>query len=293
MLTIVIMTRDRPQFLKECLSSVIQAKDNCKYNVQVIVSDNSRYMSNETENCCKSFNVTYKRQDGKKSFPEHFNLLKKYIQSKYFMVLHDDDRIYRHYLENAIEYMEKNSIQAYCGNSKIINKGSYTRDSFFQIQKYKYIKGDKLLRDYLLSKSTAQLSLYVFSSLHKDLAFSNNSIYSDVNLLVDSAFVGRMVWDRKLSGEWHCHGENISSMPFYSQRRSLIKEMQTKYDALLVNKLGMHYRLFHRFINIINNRDYSIFRRKRLLRLFLFRLSGIGLLQFFINRAVLKLVRFL
>jgi len=91
-LTLVIPTRDRPDFLEKCLRSVF----SCQAEIpSVIVSDNSITDHSAIATLRRQYGFAYIRQSGKLSQTEHLNICCKELPSTpWVLVLHDDDELY-------------------------------------------------------------------------------------------------------------------------------------------------------------------------------------------------------
>ena len=70
LLTIVILSRDRPEFLEKCLRSVFEDQ---KVVPNVIVSDNSTRDHIGIKKLRSNYPFTYVRQSGQLSMTEHHN----------------------------------------------------------------------------------------------------------------------------------------------------------------------------------------------------------------------------
>ena len=90
LLSIVIPTRDRPEFLKACLRSVYESQSQ----IDVIVSDNSTRHHPEIEQLRTRYGFSYVRQSGKLSATDHLNACLELASSKWIWMLHDDDELY-------------------------------------------------------------------------------------------------------------------------------------------------------------------------------------------------------
>lgn len=111
--TLVIMTRDRPKMLIDCINS-----SEGKLG-QLIVSDNS------VADYSYKFPlyVTYVRRNGLLTGPEHFNTVVSEMRTKYFCIFHDDDLFIP---DCFLEYMKfcnaQSNASAYCANALIADK---------------------------------------------------------------------------------------------------------------------------------------------------------------------------
>jgi hypothetical protein len=91
LLTIVVMTRDRIDFLKLALQSVFERQ---KRVPPVIVSDNSTHDYPEMEGLRRQYGFTYVRQSGTLTATEHHNVCLTLPTTRWMWLLHDDDELY-------------------------------------------------------------------------------------------------------------------------------------------------------------------------------------------------------
>jgi len=90
LVTIVIPTRDRPDFLEKCLRSVFESQSTLPH---VIVSDNSTSDQPAMETLQSRYGFIYVRQSGQLSPTEHFNACLQLPSSPWIWMIHDDDEL--------------------------------------------------------------------------------------------------------------------------------------------------------------------------------------------------------
>ncbi len=91
LLTIVIPTRNRPDFLELCLRSVFERQDQTP---PVIVSDNSTAEMPGLDSLRNRYEFSYIRQSGQLSMTDHHNACLRLPQTPWVLLLHDDDELY-------------------------------------------------------------------------------------------------------------------------------------------------------------------------------------------------------
>jgi hypothetical protein len=91
LLTVVILSRDRPEFLEKCLRSVFE-KQTVAPNV--IVSDNSSQDHVAIKRLRSAYPFTYVRQSGHLSMTEHHNACLMLPSTPWLWLVHDDDELY-------------------------------------------------------------------------------------------------------------------------------------------------------------------------------------------------------
>jgi SAM-dependent methyltransferase/glycosyltransferase involved in cell wall biosynthesis len=104
LLTIVIPTRNRPDFLELCLRSVFESQDVVP---NVIVSDNSTYDLDAVQSLRKRYGFSYIRQSGKLSMTEHHNACLNMPRTPWAMLLHDDDELYPNALSKLQSFLHE------------------------------------------------------------------------------------------------------------------------------------------------------------------------------------------
>jgi SAM-dependent methyltransferase/glycosyltransferase involved in cell wall biosynthesis len=119
LLTIVIPTRDRPDFLELSLRSVFERQNNIP---RVIVSDNSTKDSPAIDFLRSKYPFSYVRQSGKLSMFNHHNACLKMASTRWAILLHDDDEL----SSNVIDRLE--SFLAKCDDSGLVVGGTQLID---------------------------------------------------------------------------------------------------------------------------------------------------------------------
>ncbi len=101
-LTIVIPTRDRPDFLEKCLRSVYE----CQTGIPtVIVSDNSTTDQPAIRVFQSKYGFDYVRQSGALNQTAHLNLCLGLASTPWTLILHDDDELYPDCLEKVETFL--------------------------------------------------------------------------------------------------------------------------------------------------------------------------------------------
>jgi hypothetical protein len=91
LLTVVIPTRDRPDFLELCLRSVFESQTAVP---DVIVSDNSITHHPAVETLRRKYDFAYVRRSGSLTNYDHLNACLRLPTTRWMMLLHDDDELY-------------------------------------------------------------------------------------------------------------------------------------------------------------------------------------------------------
>ena len=104
LLTIVIPTRNRPDFLELCLRSVFECQEVVP---NVIVSDNSTSDLDAVQSLRKRYGFSYIRQSGKLSMTDHHNACLSVPQTPWALLLHDDDELSPNILARLETFLPK------------------------------------------------------------------------------------------------------------------------------------------------------------------------------------------
>ncbi len=112
--TVIIPTRDRPEFLEHCLRSVFENQDSIP---PVIVSDNSSFDCTAIDILREKYPFSYVRQSGTMTMTEHHNACMKLPATSWVLLLHDDDELY----PNAVGRLESFLLKS--GDSGLIVGG--------------------------------------------------------------------------------------------------------------------------------------------------------------------------
>jgi glycosyltransferase involved in cell wall biosynthesis len=90
LLTIVIPTRNRADFLELCLKSIFERQTKIP---KVVVSDNSAFDVPAIDVLRAKYNFAYVRQSGKLSMTDHHNACLELVSTPWALLLHDDDEL--------------------------------------------------------------------------------------------------------------------------------------------------------------------------------------------------------
>jgi len=156
-LTIFLTAYERPSFLKECLISL---KNQTYKNFKIIVLDNSKSNKNE-EIINKNKDLKIKYFKNKVNIGAVNNIHQAYdwsINTKYFMIFHDDDKMHPEYIEKCMEILTKNNNITWVGSD-------YTNDA--KLKKIDNLK-KKILSKKDLIKETFKGISFAYSSLIYD-----------------------------------------------------------------------------------------------------------------------------
>lgn len=138
-LTILIMTFDRPEYLSECLDSI--DKQSFK-NFDLIVSDNGSSKDySKVINKFKHLNIEYIKHEGnnRTTVDNYRYCFGKKISTKYIMVFHDDDIMHPNLLSSSINILEDNKNIAWT-NANYKSFNIQLSSNFFEEKKITFSK---------------------------------------------------------------------------------------------------------------------------------------------------------
>src|SRR5918996_4149579 len=125
LLTIVISTRNRPEFLELCLRSVFDCQDVVP---NVIVSDNSTSDLDVVQSLRKRYGFSYIRQSGNLSMTEHHNACLNLPRTPWALLLHDDDELFPNALSRLQAFLpDCNSAGVVIGGTQHIDAQGVAR----------------------------------------------------------------------------------------------------------------------------------------------------------------------
>ncbi|MFN9624325.1 MAG: glycosyltransferase family 2 protein [Cyanobacteriota bacterium] len=133
MLTVVICTCNRPEFLRKALQSV-QAQTALSRISKVIVSENGGV--NASQSICEtefpSLPIDFIFQDPPRAPGEHFLSLESRVSTPYLAILHDDDWWLPHHIQSSLEALSATNSLASFSNYDYSRGPSYYRSSTYR-----------------------------------------------------------------------------------------------------------------------------------------------------------------
>lgn len=215
---IFILTRNRPEYIVDCLQSVLLQTYT---DLEVIVSDNST--NDATEKILRSFigtpKFTYRKRQQSYNVYDHFNLCLSESSRDYVMLFHDDDTLEPEAIALMADILKKNSeISAVSTNSLFINSNGQ-KTSIFN----KSLIADTILsspKDLILGFFSTPMLITPFSSyLYRrtsiqslQLLYKEGRKHADVSFLAKVARSGKIYWIAKELMNYRIHGNNDSGI---------------------------------------------------------------------------------
>ena len=149
-LQFVILSRDRPEFLKQAIDSVL-AQNEPLVEFELIVSDNS-----ENENVAKMIEKNYEIDSFKVitrtptlSSRDHFQLVVSELTSEYTVLFHDDDVLHPDYIKTMCAFLENtNEIVSAVGCNAFIFRKNIKKCAD-KMHSFRVVKSFNKRRDFL------------------------------------------------------------------------------------------------------------------------------------------------
>jgi len=233
MIRLVVLSRNRPDFLKETIHSFLdQNIDKKKFNI--VVSDNST--NNDVSSMMQYFlpnrQIEYIRRDPPVSSHQHFLTVLEETKEDYLVIFHDDDVLHPDYLEKmhyAIKKIDGVAIgcNAYIFKNKILD--AKKKPHGFSSSKI-FNNNQEFLEQYLPGGPwIAPYSSYMYKTAAlKKIKFKDSSksgIGSDVLMINDLINLGDVIWIPEYLMYYRLHENNDSNNVYMSWKIALINKM--------------------------------------------------------------------
>jgi GT2 family glycosyltransferase len=219
-LDIYILCRDRIDYLKECLESVLVAGN---HKARIVISDNS--IGDDVEKFIQDLfkQVEYVRRVPALDVLEHHNMILRETNAEYLVMFHDDDLMAENYVEQMLSLIEADRSLAAVGcNAKIIKgevriEKTFIKDSSGEItfnNAYSFIIHYLKISTY----GPAPFSSYIYRMSKVDKKFmqkNQGGKYSDSSFLAGLLESGGIKWSLRPYIYYRIHEGNgckISSM---------------------------------------------------------------------------------
>ena len=141
LLTVVIPTRDRPDFLELALRSVVERQETIP---KIIVSDNSTRDLPELEVLRRKYGFSYVRQSGQLSMFDHHNACLRLPSTPWAFLLHDDDELSPNIVRKLESLAKSSDAGAIVGGIEYIDENSARRGSWLPDREGNF-KGEEIV----------------------------------------------------------------------------------------------------------------------------------------------------
>lgn len=227
LVTIIIPTLRRPQWLREALQSAVS---QTYLNLQIIVSDNGS--GDSTPKIVSEFNDPriFFRQNTK-TIPaiDHYHQCLSYAKGTYFLMLSDDDKISPGYIESMVELMVEfpQTTAAFGSSCTIDSQGRITQSRL--LDKVWHEPGAHFLRDWFLHKrqlpTFSVISVFTRTDLVREYGgpppFHN---LSDIAFVISLALAGHVSFSHKGCFYYRVHAAGDCLTMSWTDRLESIKE---------------------------------------------------------------------
>lgn len=291
-LDVFVLTRDRPEFLGECLGTLYECFETMG-SIRLIVSDNSVTLSLRNKNLVESRfpGCIYRRRDTAVSIWEHVRIIATEVEADFFCMLHDDDLYDKNFLRETLEELESDPLLIAVGtNGRAIDIAGKTLSPFFRGGRFAFRSPADLLARYYSMLGTAVWSSYVYrkATINHELLDGLGACgnHSDVQFLLSLYNGGGYIkWlDKKLVYyRIHPLQENAKSniddrrklVDFYKDSTNGLPEMSQLsklyvFDSLLSERELLSDKMALFLINLPTGVRYFSVRLRRYLKKVLF-----------------------
>ena len=220
LLTIFILTYERPELLKECLENL---NNQTFKDFKVIILDNTQYIGRyDFLNANYTYKIKYIKN--KKNLGAEGNGTLAYswnIDTEYFMIFHDDDLMHENYLDYSINFLLKNNNVSWIGSNYSLNINLFNKALNNQINTFDKSK--------LISEIFKGLNYSLSSIIYKKsntLNINFNDYYQKYSILCDRPYIIDLIPDDKLIA--------IIKEPMIFYRNHLKQESKTSKSRITV-----------------------------------------------------------
>jgi cellulose synthase/poly-beta-1,6-N-acetylglucosamine synthase-like glycosyltransferase len=214
---IVILSRDRAEYLKQTIDSVLNQKTSIE-GIEIIVSDNSNKddVMEMIHQDYSSNNIKYIRRSPSVSLMKHFQLIISECRNEYTVLFHDDDIMHPNYIETMLPYMQKEGVAAVGCNSFIFNND--ISKTVGEMHKFKSVKTFIDENDFLSSYmpwsagGIAPFPCYMYKTEFlkkvKLKRISREDNFSDTLMLSAFTEYGSIIWIPNFLMYYRVHASN-------------------------------------------------------------------------------------
>lgn len=295
-ITLVLLCHNRPIFAREAIISVLNQTEK---NFKLIISDNSS--NKELNNLIKrefSYLEYISWFPGVSAF-EHFKKVISLVNTKYFVLFHDDDTMEPEFVSSILKQFELTPNVAAVGTNGYLMTpaGNIMEDKFYfkssnciEIFKDKY----NFVKRYLVGDlgGVSPFCSYAYNTelihgLYPDYRRARN--YCDAVFLSDVLDRGGIVWINKPLVRIRCHDENLSFASGVSDYKGFLSLIRTEFGLVFKKTHIDEYRLPHLIVALKRKKRKPPFS---VIKYFLFALPGLIICSSsFRNRILKKMLR--
>jgi len=229
-LTVFVLTHNRKELLLETIQSILH--QTC-HDFKFIVSDNSS--DNETTKLLTENNLLdkfeYRKRNKEYTGSEHLNLCLSEVDTKYFILFHDDDIMLPNMVERLYSVINGSDYAAVGCNAYIMKDYYCTKKMLLRGQKNIVLKTpENMIKQYLNAYSIVPFPSHIYDKEKlKKLKFTNLAEkHSDVVWLLQCNEIASILW--------------LSDVLMYYRQHSY--QDSNSYDYIAQLKLIAYFRKF-------------------------------------------------
>lgn len=278
-LTVFVLTHNRQELLLETIQSILH--QTC-HDFKFIVSDNSD--NNETYELLRQHNMLdrfdYRKRGKLYSSLEHFNLCLSEVDTKYFILFHDDDIMLPNMVDvlynaiNGSEYAAVGCNAYYFINSRVTNRQT------LKTNKDMVLSSPSVLVKQYCNRSIIPFPAYIYNKNKiGDVIFQKTcGKYGDVHWLIELNDKNKLKWLGKPNMYYRIHLGQDSQTTQFTDMCKLLRLFKKYCSQLLVINRYRCYILYAKWIKEKQSR-YNFYRKLTVLS----RYSKLLALKFFIR----------
>jgi glycosyltransferase involved in cell wall biosynthesis len=265
MIQLYILTKDRPNELKEALISAINQDSK---EIEIIVSDNSEMLETSQMMADNFSNIHYIKRVPHLEASEHSRVVIEESSAEYVMLFHDDDILEPTHVSDILSKFQKYpDLVAAASNGTYIGDFFLDNREIMNLSKDVVIERPKEIFEYYLGlhpsgSSIPPLSGYIYkASILKEVNrnFDNKcGKHADVQTLSEVLEFGNVLWLSKKTILYRVHSGQHSASEKILDRNKLLRFMLT--NGIDINSKGVVYFKFMYLLGWWKKNNNSTFR---------------------------------
>ncbi len=231
---IIILSRDRVNYLRECIKSVTEQKIE-NFELEILISDSSETDTVETFIKNSYPSLRYIRRAPSRSVWDHFRLAIKDASGDYIVIFHDDDILYQNYCLEMLAAFERYPDASAIGcNAITIDKQGREAGLHFTRQQNKIIIDEKWFLSQYIPNRPATTGhppfpsyCYRFSALDINHVNENDGgACADVTFISKKVQYGPIIWLVEPLMKYRVHNQSGTAGLTLNDYRKLWRYME-------------------------------------------------------------------
>lgn len=257
-LTIVVLTHNRSDLIEETVESILH--QSCS-DFKFVVSDNSSNDDTKVIFQKSSYSkINYIKRNTVLSPFDHFNTVISEIDTRYFVLFHDDDLMLPDYVETMYNAVNNTSYAAVGCNAYLYSANSAKQKIFMKLNSNVVLNNkNDIIEYYIGNKRFAPFPSYIYSKKEiSNLRFTDKvGKYSDVAWLIDILNIGKIYWLSIPLMKYRIHSnQDSASFDYYKQIKLsdlFIKECSKNITILKKIRKYKIMNLYGHMLSIFKN----------------------------------------